>query len=545
MNEESRTLQAVHYGFPVPDCPYYHLTLQLEPRTPRELIVMEVRADGRRVRDLWVYNDGRFDRKRTLHAHCTGQITLHLDWENGSSHTVEVDVKDAAGKTFTLTSDSRAPDWGGYWDPKWKYYAANVLRENDGLTREGEPVHLLVSFYADRLTDPEREVRVVGLDPVSGAAREVPCQVFGVSTWDKVADEHLQPTTTLEVVFLGDVPADAAKVYLVFYGNPEAVKPSYGSDLVVSGEGLGLTVENNHYRVKLHPDSGAIDEVLLKQGVNVSFAHHMETNGALHWNPGVYAPPREWIHASDWNPPAGYKVLTGPLFCSTQRWGELPQYPEVKCSITYSFYANQPYIMISSVLDVVEDIDLQALRNGEFVLNQELVDEFAWKGMNGAVNSVVIKERPRHPESRALDLDAKTPWFAFFNRPKRCALAVSNLDLTSERREGGPARWEAYRYLHWGPWYYCARPLVYTNATNNPQRVMRVPGASSFYERMAVFAVRLGGAEEGLFTPIEDVHYRLAYPLTTSVTALDTDARVPDEWVPPILVSEFEEREED
>ena len=88
------------------------------------------------------------------------------------------------------------------------------------------------------------------------------------------------------------------------------------------------------------------------------FDHHLETNGALHWNPGVYAPPRTWIHASDWDPPAGYATLSGPIFFMTKRWGAFPEYPEVECSITYTFYANKPYVIMSSTLDVVKDLDV-------------------------------------------------------------------------------------------------------------------------------------------------------------------------------------------
>jgi len=54
---------------------------------------------------------------------------------------------------------------------------------------------------------------------------------------------------------------------LIFYGNPHAEPVTYPTDLKVTGEGFGLTVENDHYRVNLHPLSEAIDEVLLKRGM--------------------------------------------------------------------------------------------------------------------------------------------------------------------------------------------------------------------------------------------------------------------------------------
>jgi len=48
--------------------------------------------------------------------------------------------------------------------------------------------------------------------------------------------------------------------------------------------------------------------------VNEKFEHRLETNGAVQWNPGVYSPPRPWIHASDWDPPPHYAEIRGPIF---------------------------------------------------------------------------------------------------------------------------------------------------------------------------------------------------------------------------------------
>ena len=241
----------------------------------------------------------------------------------------------------------------------------------------------MVAVYAERVQDPVKEVRVVAIDPVSGLPQEIPSQVYGVSTQDSLSTEEAQPTTTFEVAYLADVPAHGARVYLVFYGNPQASTPGYNTDLTVHGEGLALTIENSYYRVVLHPKSGQLDEILLKQGVNTLFDHHIETNGALHWNPDIYAPPRIWTHASDWDPPANMTTISGPIFFMIQRWGELPDYPDVQCSVTYIFYAHQPYLIMQSVTDILEDLDVRAFRNGELVVNLNVAREYAWKEPNG------------------------------------------------------------------------------------------------------------------------------------------------------------------
>ncbi|MGB5933682.1 MAG: hypothetical protein WBH57_11525, partial [Anaerolineae bacterium] len=123
--------------------------------------------------------------------------------------------------------------------------ASVVFTENAGLKRNREPVHLTLGLYADRLRDPPREIRVVSVDPETGRHTEVPSQVYEVSTWSDRADIHCQPTTTCKVAFFADVPARSSSLYLVFYGNPAAERPTYASDLRVEGEGLGFNVENS------------------------------------------------------------------------------------------------------------------------------------------------------------------------------------------------------------------------------------------------------------------------------------------------------------
>ena len=167
------SLQATKYGFPLPGRPFYHIGLRLEPSPETELTVKLVKVNGRRVRDFVVENDGRVKRKHVWTPGGEATIIVRADWANGSSNRVEVICEDSAATSITLTSESTAPDYGGYWDPRWKYYASTVLTESQGLARENEPVHLWLGLYHDRLGDPAREVRVVAIDPASGKPEEV------------------------------------------------------------------------------------------------------------------------------------------------------------------------------------------------------------------------------------------------------------------------------------------------------------------------------------------------------------------------------------
>jgi hypothetical protein len=531
MSIDPTNLKVKEYGFPNPTRPFYSLKLMLDAVPEKDYLVRSVRVEGEPVRDIWVYNSGIPSPEEKWFAGDVSELVIRWNWLDDGNYTVEVDIEDHSGSMTTVRHESVAPHWGGYWDKNWPYYSASVLTEHHGVHRKKEPVHLLLSFYAERISDPQKEIRVVEIDPVTGIPAEVPSQVYGVSTHSSQQDDDAQPSTTLEVAFLADVDAFSSKVYLVFYGNPNAALPSYETDLSISGEGLGLTVENSYYKTKLHDLSGQLDEIFLKQGVNVTFDHHIETNGAMHWNPDIYAPPRIWSHASDWDPPENYTTISGPIFFTTKRWGILPDYPDVMCSITYTFYAYQPYLMMESTTDINEDLDVRALRNGEIVVNLNVVREYAWKHPDGRIMTLEFAGRPKEPR-RAVDIPASSPWWAFFNREVGCALAAVILESNSTRRKEGLSRTEPYITMKWGPWAYCVRPLAYSYNSANPQRLVRVPASSSFSERIAFYPARLGMKDEDRFDPVETVYQVLANPLSVSEPQMEVDARVPEGWGP-------------
>ena len=148
------------------------------------------------------------------------------------------------------------------------------MKEPAGIDRENEPVHAVLAVYMDRVTDLARELRVVEINSETGDAQEIRSQVYSTTNWDKWQNINCQPTSTVQVAFLASVPAHEQKVYLFFYGNPNAAAPQYETDLRVSGEGYGLTIENEYYTVKLHKDSGSIDEILPKNRKGLTNCHH-------------------------------------------------------------------------------------------------------------------------------------------------------------------------------------------------------------------------------------------------------------------------------
>lgn len=548
IEEARREIKAkAEFCFPTPENPFYHLKIPFrfsDNHSTTDYQLKEVKVNGKEIIDFYLYSNGKPQKEQKLRYGNKYDVVVRHDWLCGEEVQLSISGEADGGKgSVKIISKAKAPEYGGYWNTSWKHYAGIVVTENAGLERVNEPVHVTFALYSDRIKDPARELRIISIDPKSGSAEEIGSQTHSISHYDcKQPGERYQPTTTFEAVFFANIPANSSKVYLAFYGNLGAQKPSYNGGLKVQGKEPGLTLENPYYTIHLAPTSGCIDEIEMKMGVNYKFEHYLETNGALHWNPDVYAPPRPWLHTSDWNPPAHFSSITGEIFTMTRRHGPIDYYPEVEASITYTFYEKVPWMVITSSIEVKKDIDVQALRNGEIVLNRELVKEFAWAKPGGGYETMLIQEGPRHPK-HAKVLPYRTPWACLFTREHNCGLGILTLSLSNFNKYGGYARtFQPYSYLQWGPWVYYARPIVYTFLSNNPARLITVPEGNIYFEKMALVPIKIDNTSES-FKYLERLHAQLTNPLNVKVIE-DTDPRAPREWIPPILVEEFEEIEE-
>ncbi len=521
--------------------PFYHLVAQITIKGSVPFRIKSVTVNKKSVLDFFVYHNGRFQKNRSVRNVGNNTLIVRFDWKAKQDIRIAItgEMSDTKGQEV-IEADTSAPARFGYWDPKWRFYMSIVCTETAGLSRVNEPVHATLAFYSDCVGDPERELRIVKVDPKTGEAEEIPSQVHSVERYHcDEPGERYQPTTICEVAFLATVQAYDSGVYLAFYGNREATPPRYTAAFETKGRDLGLILENQYYRIKLSETSGAIDIITMKTGSNYTFEHHLETNGALHWNPGIYAPPRPWLHASDWNPPARYAEMHGPVFAMTKRSGTLDHYPEAELSVTYLFYDKVPWVLMTSTIEINRDISVKALRNGEIVLNRELVDEFAWREPDGSSGSIVIEECPRHPR-HAKVLPYNTPWACFISRENSCGLGMVTVEVTNFRNDGGLSRtFRPYSYLQWGPWAYYARPLVYTFVSSGPGRIIPVPAGNVYYEKMAFVPVELEDEKAG-FRYLDTLYQQLKYPLSVSIVE-DTDQRAPKKWMAPVLVEEFEE----
>lgn len=553
------------FGYPVGGEPWYFvrggLALAELPEgagADAAWSVDRVVVDGERTRDFLVYQDGREIDKHAVKA-ARGRVAFEVKarrvWAPGAESEMTVDlVEPVSGDIRVVTAKGTAPAGRGYWDPAWKNYLALVVSEDHGFDRAAYPVHATLGILADYIRSAD-EVRVVRAERREGGDivyTEVPSQVTDLVTWNdpavlgieekdaatgaKVVRYH--PTTSFDVAFLADVAARSKATYLVFYNNPGAAAPAYPAGLAVTkGKGLARTVENPFYRITLHEASGHIYEIFEK-ATGTTLEHKLETNGAVHWNPDVYAPPHAWYHSSDWTAPEAVETAAGPVFYAVNIKGQLPQPEGIDIGIRYRFYAGSPAVTVESVLTVGKDAFVMALRNAEVVFNKAVFTKAAFK-RDGETEILDFAVSKRHPD-HAVVLRPDTPWVSFYDEAKGVGFASLYLDMATPNLNGGQASLEQpFLYIQHGPWYYVSRGFVYSFATNNQTRMLPVKAGSVYYDRSAWIAFPYPKAEG--IGPFLDARYNaLKFPLAVSED-IETFRESPEGWVVPILTEPFEE----
>lgn len=533
---------------PVPKFPYYHTKIRIRNNTNSLYYINKLIANKKGLRDFIIFSEENFIFEPVIKAKSVSWIFARTNWENNKEIDVEMNLVEENKKDNIFINRSvSAPDYGGYWNKEWKYYFSIVTTDRFGIERINEPVHLTTTLYADRISDPAREIRMVEVDPLTGIHLEIPCQIYGKSKlYNEIQNESIQPSLTFDIAFFANVRSKNAKVYLVFYGNNNAPVPNFKSNLNVDGKAPGLSIENDFYKINLHKKSGSLDQIITKMGINKVLEHKIETNGAIHWNPGFYAPPTAWTHTSDWENLPGYFEEKGPIFLMTQRYNPLPLYPDTYVSQTYIFYSQCPFVRVSSIIDINKGKHIQALRNGEIVFNLNTVNNFAFRDKTGEIKNFVLTDLPRFEEI-ALTFDADTPWTAFYNPSYKFGFAEVTLSIAAMRRSGGLPRLEHhYQYVNWGPWYYVTRNLIFPFGSQNPQRMSYVPESSTYFEDMLFvpFLINDGLKKEEQFSMVEEAYQVFKNPLHIQVE-YDTDTRVPAQFVlGPRLSGEVKETEE-
>lgn len=553
-NDRQLNFEKAEIGHPIPSIPYYYFKMQINnngvkiPFRIRKILVngkkitdYEIRnaAWGKDNNKVFPYNWPPFSANYSKDFIYTQPILIaRLDWQNGQKYKIEIKYSfNDSQKIKTVRQEIVAPDKGGYWNTQWKYYKSIVVSEDFGLERKNEPVQFSLVFYPDQITDLSKELRIVEIDE-QGNTNLIPAQVYDVQKYlkkdkprygkdGKLRPFYWLPSVYAKIVVPISIKANSNMVLLAFYGNPKVKKMQNETPLKVRGKGLGLTIENDFYKVKLHPKSGMLNEITLKSIPEITLEHKLETNGAIHWNPGAYSPKRPWMHASDWNPPEKYETVSGPVMFMTHRRGFIPNMPEIALSITYKFFANAPYFIMTTTLETKKDVPLQAFRNGEIVFNHKLIDKAAWQDPASSKPEILtLKDIPNLTEVH-LPLDVS--WISFLNTKKHLGFAGIPVEYANSSLNDEPFAYNPYLYITKGPWVYWTRVLVAPYMTQNMQQIINVPKDNIYWEKWALIPYELG-PENKRFEKVNYFQKRLKHPLRIQMRdERDARVRIPDE----------------
>lgn len=515
--------------------------------------VNKVLINDGRTRDFSVFQNGDEAFGRLIDGNLPFELKARFNWIGGEDYRFRLELTNTETENpLELEMTVKSPPMRGYWNPDWKNYLTLSVAEENGYERTNYPVHATVSVLSRYFHSPD-EIRVVKAEKkgVEISYTEIPCQIYDITPWEDQAllqaeevDENTglrinryQPTTTFSLCFQTDLKPNEKASYLVFYNNPSVSPPVKNTDLQVSGEGLGKIIENSYFRVVLDERSGMITEIIEKK-TGLKLEHKLETNGAIHWNPGTYSPPHAWSHSSDWENPE-FSEISGHVFYSLRRAAPLPHLQDVLVSIDYTFYKDSPIILMESTMQIMQDLFVKALRNGEVVFNKEVFNKAAYGTMKGKVRTIDFSHTRLHPE-HVITLRPDIPWIAFFNREKNIAFASLFLDVSTSNILGGEASsQQPYIYIQQGPWYYLSRAFVYSFGSNNQSRMLPVKKGSIYHEETAWIPFSFKKNKE-LSSFLRKNYHMLKYPLHIS-EIMETYPESPEGWLVPILTEPFEE----
>lgn len=544
-------------GFPCPAIPFYHFIAEIElPKA--SIIEVETAVNDKVLRFTDLHKENEItDMSKPAISHrppsgygLSQDGTLYKNphlvgwfkWEPGKDYNITIKVRvkknihaSKADTYLTVTKTLTAPNEVAVFDKKWKNYKSIVLSETAGLDRKSDPVEVLLPFYPDEAEHLKREIRVVSVDPATHELTEVPSQVYDIKKFMKEDDldpdangnptreiPFWMPTVTARVAFLADVPAKSSKVFLIYYNNENALAKMYETDLRVQGEAPGLRIDNNKYSIVLHPNSGHLDQITLKSKPNNPLFHRMETNGAIHWNPGIYVPPTPWTHTADWKPPKNVKFMAGPVISIAEMWGNLREVPEVDASVRYEFYPGLPYFISSTSMRINKRVDCIALRNGEIVFKRELMTHAAW--YDAIRDSIIIYNVAEMPDLADLFMEDDVPWITFYNEKTGIGFCGIQLNYSNAGLESRPRLLNPYMYITAGPWIYWARALSLSFLASNMQQVIPALKGNFFAEKWAYLTYETDKGDKP-FNPIFYWQKRLKNPLRIRLVE-EVDERV-------------------
>ena len=411
--------------------------------------------------------------------------------------------------------------------------------ERAGVARKGYPVEVTIRYQAGTVKDP----RSLGLYRLEqGKKQPAPFQVLSSHHPKTTSQYNREPQSFSRIMFLADAPANGSAEYVLEDNPPPASTPTPA--FTVEGEGVGRRIDTGPALFELHPLSGQFLAFTPKFVGDLRL--RFRQNGrdrAFHHNPDVFAPPATWGHASDWNvpvlhapdaplanpPPSAerrrypfhYRQWQKPLLYRLSRWGRMPLVPQVDTSVTYSFFANAPFVLCSSTIDFREGIQVQAVRNCELVFSRQQYDHIVWIDKAGNLQTRPCND-PDEPD-RILDIIATmppdTPCLGFANEAKGFGIALVMRGAAAANPYTGNAANEQsqFYFLDYGQHgqgspnnftYVCRRLVFRKNHTPT-----FVPAGSRYAAEYAVVVFALGKTPATRYAELKHWRQSLANPL--------------------------------
>ncbi len=531
---DPKQVSGITFISPTVKHPFYEIVIPLGNWTEGESAnVQKVRVNGVDSDSFYVFVDGfahvqsGWITQKSKSARNVVLVTRSL-WHNGESVEVEAEVS-AAGVTNNIKKKFKAtaPATGG-GPAGWRRYQSLVLFERAGLGRKQEPVEFSVTARAEDCANLERELRLFSVEAASRQLSPVAVQTFNAQQFrgtppGTTNQNYLQhPSTSLEGVFLADLPANGAQVYLFAYDNSAATAPvPASSDLTVNGPPVGATIENDFFLVKLDAKCGQIASFDLKGRKDKPVPRLSNSLSlAVHWNPDSFSDNGLWGHTFGWNPPERTTVTTrGPLMFRVTNRGRMPDStPQVRASVTYSFYAHTPYVKVTTITEVRDPLNASAVRNGEIVLDSHLISHFVWKEKTGELHTVRTAHGPNWQDEWATRVDHDVPWLAMTNEKEDYGIGEiiqSSLAFNPERGEATTHRPAFYLYYHhfWRtPLTYFTRGWVYPFSDYQRGPILPVEAGSTYVEKMAFLPFYLH-KEGDRYADIEAASKAITHPL--------------------------------
>jgi metal-sulfur cluster biosynthetic enzyme len=274
------------------------------------------------------------------------------------------------------------------WARGWEWFRPLHLDDMLGLHRTPEPVEVLLSFPADQVTDPLREVRVALIS--ESELKEIPSQVYGVV--------RRHGRLLARVLFFAAGLTHQRSTVLIFHGNPDAELPAYPAGLETRGEGFALEIENAFFKASLSRQMGQLERLSLKRGYGLE----LFAGGEGHGEP----PCIDWAHdyaaaghfqkfrITLWETCPDYEVVRGPLATFVRRWGfpHSPLHPlftpaRLHVDVEYRFYAGLTWFHKVATMRALKAFEASALRDDEWVFTGQPFTEIVWMGPDGKLRS--------------------------------------------------------------------------------------------------------------------------------------------------------------